>query len=788
MKEQTTHNNLWLKWIFFPTVLFILVFLVIVEMVAPIEWDSKNYFTIVQDDFTRIYPDGTRENVGPILSTTQFPCEENVPFVLELTIPSNLPSGSYYCIRGSLQIVNIYINGELRANLDNTNTRLWSQTQISKYLFVPLSSEDAGGKLVIETIAPEMYSGVANDVYMGTSFGILNFIMEKYGIELILEFAMLILSIILVLTCILLAIFQKIHLSLAYIALSMMISSLFLLVDSVVRQFIFPNVSMMTDFSLYFALLTWVPLMMYLNKLQKGRNQKIFNIFSVLLIGIMFVLGILISTSTIDAVLGVTIGLPVYLASAAYTLFTIICDIRKGFFKGYKIVGILYLILFPIQIAQLISSFSPLPVSPTGFYCIDILALLIMDLISELSQIMEANIKAKEAEYANESKSSFLANMSHEIRTPINSIIGMDEMILRECTDETILEYANVIQNSGQFLLGIINNILDFSKIEAGKMEIIPDDYKSIDMLSELVDILNERAEKKGLNVNIRISPKIPSVLMGDVVRIKQVLLNIISNAVKYTEIGSVTFAATWVKRDKEGLEVYVKDTGMGMKKEEQEKLFDKFSRLDSKKNSKTEGAGLGMSIVKYLINAMHGTIKVDSEYGKGTSIALFIPQTVVDSTPMGDFVLETKNVHKQKSDYKPTFTAPEASVLVVDDVAINRTVFSALLKQTQIKVSTAENGKDALEKCTNEKYDIIFMDHLMPEMDGLEAFNALRNMDTPNNDTPVIVLTANALSGAKESYEKYGFDAYLSKPIAPSSLEETIIRFLPAEKVNLLK
>lgn len=787
MNERIGYSNKsWVRWTFFITLALVLLFLVVLEDFAPIEWDKGNHFEVVQDDYIRIYSDGTTENVGQILSTTKFPCEEFEPFVLQLTIPDSIPAGSYYCIRGSMQIVNVYVDDELRAGIDNTDTRFWSQNQISKYLFVPLNQSDAGKKLSIVSVASQMYSGMANDVYFGSQFGILIHILSKYGIELVIEIAMLILSLVLIIACILLAIFKRVHLSLAYIALSMLISSLFLLVDSVIRQFVFSNVSVLTDFSLYFALLSWIPLMMYMDSLQKGRNQKLFNIISAVLLSSMVVLGVLICFSVIDAVLGITIALPLYGTASIFILITMIKDIRNGYFKEYRITGTLYLLLFILQIAQVITSFKPLPVSPTGFYCVVILALLIMDLITEMSQIMEANAKAREAEYANESKSNFLANMSHEIRTPINSIMGMCEMILRESDDEDIVEYANVIQNSGQFLLGIINDILDFSKIEAGKMEIVPDEYDSLTMLSELVDILNERAEKKELNVNLRISPKIPSVLLGDVVRVKQIVLNIISNAVKYTEVGSVTFAATWIQNERKGLEIYVKDTGMGMKKEEQEKLFDKFARLDTKKNSTTEGTGLGMSIVKYLISAMNGTIKVDSEYGKGTSIALFIPQEVVDATPMGDFVVESKNVHKNKNNYKPSFTAPTASILVVDDVMINRTVFKALLKQTLLNVDMAESGKECLSKCADKKYDIIFMDHLMPEMDGLETFTALRQSETPNKDTPVIVLTANAISGAKESYENFGFDAYLSKPVKPYALEETLIRFLPADKTEI--
>ncbi len=779
-------NKSWVRWGFFIGLFVAVTFLIIAEKVAAPEIDKNDYFLIVQDDITRVYPDGHTENLGPVTRTTQFKNEAYVPFVVQLTIPDDFPLGTYYCLRASMQSMKIYVDGELRNVFDNSETRPWGNSQVSGYVFVPIDQSDAGKTLSIETVSSEMYSGTTNEIYMGTYFGICKYILGKYGIELILEIAMLMLALVFIITCIVLAVKSRIHLSLAYIALSMMISSLYLLVDSVIRQLYMPNISLMTDFSLFFALIVWVPHMLYLDGVQKGRHQKKYNFAAGAMITVMVCMMILVPNGAFDAITGIVVGLPLYLCAPSLIVYTLIADIRKGYFKEYKIVGIIYIILFPLQLMQVFSSFVPLPFSPTIFYCIFIIALLIVDLIEEISQLMEARALAREAAYANEAKSNFLANMSHEIRTPINSIMGMGEMILRESNEPEIVGYANIIQSSGKFLLGIINDILDFSKIEAGKMEIVPDEYKSVEMISDLVEILKERAEKKNLKVNLSVSPDIPSVIVGDVVRVKQIILNIISNSVKYTEHGSVTFTADWhSKEDTQGIRITVSDTGIGMKDEEIDKLFDKFARLDTKRNAKTEGTGLGMSIVKYLVSAMDGTLDVSSKYGVGTEITVFIPQKVVDATAMGDFISESRTVHSEKKEYKPLLLAPQASILVVDDVRVNRTVFKALLKQTQIHVDMAGSGKECLEKCENTKYDLIYMDHLMPEMDGIDTFKAIRAGETVNKDTPVIVLTANAISGAKESYEQCGFDEYLSKPVEAMALESSLIRFLPPEKIT---
>ncbi|MBO6303813.1 MAG: response regulator [Selenomonadaceae bacterium] len=398
--------------------------------------------------------------------------------------------------------------------------------------------------------------------------------------------------------------------------------------------------------------------------------------------------------------------------------------------------------------------------------------------------------KAIEAEKANVAKSKFLSNMSHEIRTPINAILGMDEMILRECKDERILEYAENIRSASANLLGIVNDILDFSKIEAGKLDIIPVEYELSSLLNDLVNMVETRAKKKGLAFHIEVPEDIPSVLYGDEIRIKQVVTNILTNAVKYTEQGSVTLKITFTKEgDILKSRCSVIDTGIGIKEEDLHKLFRAFERIEESRNRTIEGTGLGMNITERLLALMGSKLEVESVYGKGSAFSFELTQKIVNDAPMGRFEDAYRQTLKKRETYKESFVAPNATILVVDDTAMNLTVVKGLLKATKINIRTAESGYEALKLVTEEKYDIIFLDHRMPGIDGIETLQRMKEL--PNNlnkGVPVVSLTANAVSGAKKIYMDAGFDAYLTKPIDSHQLEGLIIKYLPKDKIEIIK
>ena len=385
-----------------------------------------------------------------------------------------------------------------------------------------------------------------------------------------------------------------------------------------------------------------------------------------------------------------------------------------------------------------------------------------------------------EADNANVAKSNFLANMSHEIRTPINAVLGMDEMILREATEENIIEYATTIKRAGESLLSLVNDILDFSKIESGKMTIINEPYKVDELIIDIIDTFSLRMRQKGLSFITEIDEKIPKVLIGDVVRIKQIALNILSNAFKYTKEGYVKLkVSAQIEGKKCKLTFSVEDTGSGIKKEALDKLFATFERIDEKKNRNIEGSGLGLNITKNLLKMMGSDIQVKTVYGRGSIFSFELQQDILDGEFIGKIDIDSVKVDISQRNGNG-FVAPNARILVVDDNLVNLTVMKGLLKKTQSTVDLANSGAEAVKMTRDNKYDIIFMDHLMPEMDGIETLAKIRGMESNlNKNTPCIVLTANAISGAKDKYIEAGFDEYMTKPVNMDLLEANLEKYL---------
>ncbi len=387
---------------------------------------------------------------------------------------------------------------------------------------------------------------------------------------------------------------------------------------------------------------------------------------------------------------------------------------------------------------------------------------------------------------AGKAKSQFLAQMSHEIRTPINAVLGMNEMILRESKDNAVLDYSSNIQTAGRTLLTIINSILDFSKIEDGKMEIVPVKYDTASMINNIVVSISERAKSKNLELIVSVDENLPSMLIGDDVRISQVIMNLLTNAVKYTEEGSVTLSFSDGGRKDGYIELIteVKDTGIGIRKEDMDRLFESFERLDEKRNHNIEGTGLGMSIVTRLLEMMNSTLQVESEYGKGSVFSFSLRQEIVDDTPVGDY--EKRHSDKSRSNGEDiTLKAPDAKILVVDDNLVNLKVAANLLKLCGIKPDTAMSGKAAIALAKRKSYHIIFLDHMMPVMDGIETLRVMKEEAVIDSQVVVIALTANAVVGARERYIEAGFDDYLSKPIDVHKLEDRLKKYLPAEVVE---
>lgn len=401
----------------------------------------------------------------------------------------------------------------------------------------------------------------------------------------------------------------------------------------------------------------------------------------------------------------------------------------------------------------------------------------------ESDELREAK---EEAENANKAKSQFLANMSHEIRTPIHGIMGMNEMVLRETQDDNVRGYAKNIKHASENLLEIINGILDFSKIEAGRIEIEEGAYAVRGLLNDVVNMVAPIASKKGLEFEVVVDENLPAELYGDVGKIRQVMVNLLNNAVKYTNEGKVTLTVRGnLVNDNINLKIKIKDTGIGIKEENIEKLFADFERVDTEKNKDIEGTGLGLAIVNRLIQYMGGRIKVTSEYGKGSTFSVCVPQKIIDRRAIGDYKMALEAVEISEEGIRTAgFVAPTAKILVVDDHEMNLLVLKNLLKESKAQVTTCGSGKECIELMIKNSYDVVFLDHMMPEMDGIETLEQLIKKNL-KKDSKIVALTANAIVGVKEMYLSKGFDDYLSKPIDTRNLEKLLLRFIPESKLK---
>lgn len=788
MKTFSKKTSIVLHIIFGLMLIAVLVFFVVGEMVMPKEYPTgSGNCALYEGTWERVLPDGTRESI-----TLPGHCkaERNEVVRIETTTVSG-DEDTWFCMRASQQDMRVYLEDELIKEYTTKDSRLFGNKSASAYVFFRIKAEDLGKTLAIELVSDSEYSGFLNKVYVGEKYDIANLLIRQCVVVIGCSLYMLILSsMVLAVGCILWFVYKQ-NIDIIYLGWGTLLLSLSMTAESNIRQFFLPNGSIASHVGFLITILIPYPFMVYVSRLQKGRYERIYKLLACGVI-LNFVTSVVLQLlGSVDLVESSAVSYAIIILMVFFFAVTIIRDIMKKRIREYGevVIGIIVMIL--VSVWETCITFIPsIPVDGGVALSFGLVVLLVTAACKTARELMEIEKEKQIALASSRAKAQFLANMSHEIRTPINTIIGMNEMILRENRDESVQEYANNVYNASKMLLGLVNDVLDFSKIEAGKMEIVNSKYQLSKLLTDVINGICVKAEEKKLLFHTDIDPSLPSVLLGDEIRIRQILNNLLSNAVKYTQTGSVGLYIRGIK-DNDGftLHMSVEDTGIGIKPEDMEKLFGSFRRLEEEKNRYIQGTGLGLNITKQLAELMGGYIVVTSEYGKGSCFTVNIPQQIISAAPLGKLEEAYRRDIIDKKEEKFILYAPTAEILVVDDNKMNLSVVSALLKRTAVKLTLANSGTECLELCKKNKYDLIFMDHMMPDPDGIETLHMLRkDRNSLNRATDVIVLTANAIAGMAKMYQDEGFAGYLTKPVIAEELEKMITAHLPEYKLDSIK
>lgn len=784
MNTKKNYSQIVIKRIYLFLAVAVLMYLILGEyLLDPDGLNKGAVCDIYRGQWEQVASDGSRI---PVKVPGKFEADRNEVITIETTLPKAVSENRFLCFRSARQDMKFYVDGELRQVYSTEKSRLFGKSSAVAYVFFEITEEDEGKSLCVETRTDSSYSGLIYPVYYGNQFGIWRHFFYQFGAELIVAFIMLILSVVATIASIILRLRYQRKVALLYLGVGIVFAAFWLITNSAFRQLIFPNLSVVTDITFFLVLLLPFPYLVYMDEIQEGRYHKIYKYMEIIDIIDFFVLTALHIFNIYDFSDTILIMSVFCVLSILIILITVVMDLRKKFLKKYVYVAIgmlgacifaFFQILFYFQRSSTFSGVS---------LALGLIILLFFATISTIHNLLEIEQEKKSALMASEAKGRFLANMSHEIRTPINTVLGMDAMILRESREPHIREYAMDIHTSGQALLSLINDILDFSKIESGKLDLLPVEYDFSSLIHDIMNMIRMKAQDKELEVRLNLDPQIPSRLFGDDVRIRQILINLLNNAVKYTEEGEVSLDVhgTVKENDEVALHFCVADTGIGIREEDIPKLFEEFERIEETRNRKIEGTGLGMSITVHLLAMMGSELQVKSEYGKGSSFSFTLHQKIMDSEPIGS-LSERIRENATNYSYNTMLVAPDARVLVVDDNLMNRKVFIKLLKETRIMVDEAAGGEECLEMVCENKYDLIFLDHMMPGMDGIEVLHEIMAKENnPNRSIPIIALTANAVTGAREMYLSEGFRDFLSKPISSEKLEKMLIKYLPENKV----
>ena len=756
---------------------FVIALMIIGENVLP---DERTYSDFSLEDYStgwqRVAPDGSLVDI-------QLPGEYELTsknkLVIQKKITGVFADRLFVTFDSKKQDVVAFIDDKLVYEYSTADTRLFGSNSPGALMFVPVRKDDEGKTLRIEFTGNNNYSGALDTVKIGTQLGIVNDLFEREKLTLFLSLMLLLLGFIAFVIGVMVKLSYNKTLPLFYAGWGVMCAGLWALAESSTRQFIAPNFSLISYITYISLMMLPLIMLMYFDRIQDCRYRIFYMVVEALVLFVAYI-GIIQqafnNTDLSELLPFAFIGI---LLSVAIFVITCVCDFIQGSIKGImpEVVGVLGTVTAGvIQIYE----YKNHPTTMNRIIILlGLLFMIVMSYVRALTNVRTMERDMYAAVQAQEASSAFLRRMSHEMRTPINAIMGMNKMILRESKEENILEYARDVNSAGNYLLSIVNEVLDLAKVNAGKIEIVEEDYELLDMVRECYALVRPRAKASRLAFEVDMSDVLPSVLRGDKERIIQVVTNLLTNAVKYTPEGRITLSINGkIFEGRLLLIIQVSDTGIGVAKENIPYLFDSFRRVGEFQNKRIEGTGLGLTITKQLVDLMDGSISVESELGKGTTFTVVIPQEIRSIEPCGIFSMGP-NGDRRIADRHEIFDLI-GKILVVDDVAINLRVFSMLLSNTDITVDTAISGIEAIGKIKDEKYDIIFIDHLMPGMDGVELKDILDSLeDNPNKDTPLIMQTANAVVGAKEEYQRLGFTDYIEKPIKEEELRRLLRKYL---------
>ena len=702
-------------------------------------------------------------------------------------IPLDLPEG--YVLQQLIRYNDAYayINGVLRASFDDRKYRMNERHSITGCLEIPLTQEDAGAEISIKYVSSyNMTKGRLEQIYLGYSANVKNHAVFQ-SIPAVLS-AVLILFIGIMITIggvyLDLSRKNKLETSITYLGVSMILYSMDPLYGSYYLQCYIGNTYIWYLLYRFSSFLVGIPLLLFFNSWQKRHYNK-WILHAVWLNFIICAISVICQLAGfwdfVELQSFKNVGIAISFLTILVTCIMEGINGNKEKMKMMLIPSIVICtafvsIIFLNYVLRNLDSFNIM-------YPATLLTFLLIGFVALKSLLLES----QRAIWQNRAKTEFLAMMSHDIRTPINAVLGMDEMILRESNEYNVREYAENIKSAGQVLLSLISDILDMSKLESGRLEIISSPYKVEPFIDNLVNMIQPQVEKKGLQFEIKINPEIPTELVGDEISLTHVVSNLLTNAMKYTQKGSITLTFDMIEDMKEEivLLISVQDTGIGIKEEDKAKIFEKFQRVDETKNAHIEGTGLGLSIAVQFLRLMGSHIELESIYGEGTKFFFKLRQKVNSVYRIGEYVIKDNHKSGSYPVFKRKFAAPLAKVLVVDDSRVNLLVFRSLLSYSEMTIDSAESGEESLEYAKKRKYDIIFMDHQMPGMDGIEAMLTIKKMDgSLNKETPIIVLTANTVTDSRKEYIERGFDNYLSKPLIPDQLDEMIMQYLPKEYI----